>query len=116
MSGGELALQNILIQQIEDDTAKVLRCGDGIGEFRAHIEVFQIEPGEDFAVHTIIQIDQIADHARTLAYRAANRDFQDVVMPVSVWVIALAVHLAILRVRHLLAMQPVRGGKAVATG
>ena len=115
MCRGEPALQNILIQKIEYDGAEVLRCGHRVRKFPTHIQILEIEFGYNLAVHAFVQIDQVADHA-VLVYVAAKRDLQDVIVPVAVRVIALAVGGAVLGVRHVLAMQPVRGREPIAAG
>src|SRR5437879_2131822 len=106
----ELALQNIV-----DDGAKVLGCGYGLGKFWPHIEILQIETSDNFPLHTFVQINQIADHARTLIHLPAEGDFERVVMPVSMRIIALAVGHAIFFAGHRIAVQAVRGGEAITT-
>src|SRR5216683_1043361 len=107
----ELALQNIV-----DNGAKVLGRGHGFGEFWPHIEILQIETSDNFPPYTFVQINQVADHSRTLIHLPAYRDFERVVMPVSMRIIALAVGRLVLRLRHPLTVQPVRGGETVAAG
>ncbi len=50
-----------------------------------------IEALENFAFHEAIQIDEIADHAGLVVHLPAHRDFQRVVVAVSIRIVAFAV-------------------------
>ena len=107
---GELALQNII-----DDGTEIFRGGHGICEFRTRIKVLQIESGDDGTVYALVQIDEIADHS-VLVYLASDGDFENVVMPVAIGVVALAVGCAVLFLGHPLAVQAMGCGEAEAAG
>src|SRR5947207_13099728 len=92
---GEFALQNILIQEIKDDGAKVFGSRNGLREFLSHIQIGEVEFGYNLALQAVVQIGQIADHA-VLVYLAADRDFQYIVVPVPMRIVALAIGGAVL--------------------
>ena len=108
MSAGEATLQNIV-----DHGAQVLRGGNSFGKLRKQIEVLAIKPFDDLRVHEAIQLDQVANHARTFIHRPADCDLQPVVMAVSVGIIAFAISGRVLRGRHAVAVQAVRGREPV---
>src|SRR5262249_37557465 len=70
--------------------------------------------GYNLALHTFVKIHQIADHSVAVNF-AADRDFQDVVVSMSVGIVALPVGRAVLSVRHLLAVQAMGCGETIAT-
>jgi hypothetical protein len=104
----EFALQNIVNNRTE-----IFCRGHGIREFRPGIQILKIEASDNFALHTFIEINQIADHA-VFIHLPADRDLEDVVVSVAVRIIALAVNGAVLRVGHLLAVQAMRSRETVA--
>jgi len=65
------------------------------------------------AMNAVIEVSQIADHA-VFVDLPAERDFQNVVMPVAVRVVALAISRTVLCIGHLAAVETVRCGEAVA--
>jgi hypothetical protein len=63
-----------------------------------------VEAGEHFPFNEAVEIDEVADHAGALVDRAADGDFESIVVAVSVGVIALAIGSAVLFSGHLGAM------------
>ena len=108
----QMCLAEVSLQNVKNDGTKILRRRYGIGKFRLHIQIFQVEFGYNVLMDTLVQFDEAADHAIFIDL-AANCNFEDVVVPMPVRVIALAVNRPALRLRHLIAVQAVRGGEAV---
>jgi hypothetical protein len=78
------------------------------------IEIGVIEAIEDFFAHTIIELNQIADHAG-FGIDGSNYDhLDDVIVAVAMRVIALSVDGSILRFAELVGMQTVRSTERVA--
>src|ERR1035438_412552 len=71
---------------------------------------------EDLISHETVEVDEVADHSGLSADLSADCDFDRVVVAVSVRIIALAIRGAVFGLRHLVAMQAVRGGEHVAAG
>ena len=63
-----------------------------------------------------IEINQITDHAGLVVDPTADGDFDRVVVPMSVGVIAFSVGVAVFFLGHFVAVQAMRRGEHVATG
>jgi hypothetical protein len=50
-----------------------------------------IEAVQDLPAHTIVDINQIADHPRRWVHLPADSDFHKIVVSVAMWIIALAI-------------------------
>src|ERR1700682_4381561 len=86
MSWAEAALQ-----YFEDLHTKVFRGGHVSGELLQGIQVLQVVAGEHFTLDETIEVDQVTDHASAIVHRAADRYLQDIVVSVSMGIIALPV-------------------------
>jgi hypothetical protein len=86
MSEAELTLQNL-----KHAFAQNLSCGHKAVEIREHVEILVIEAVEDFGANTLVEIDDVADHSGVCDDGAADRDFDKIVVAVSVRIIAFAV-------------------------
>jgi hypothetical protein len=104
------------LQYFEDLDSKIFRGGHGLGEFFQGIQILKVETKEHFPFDEAVEIDEVADHASSLIDLAAHRDFERVVVAMSVGVVALAVGREIFGRRHVGAVEPVRGREAVAAG
>jgi hypothetical protein len=94
--------------------AEIFRSGDFVGELRQHVQVLMIEAGEHFPSDKAVKIGEIADHPSSLVDRAADRDFDGVVVAVTVGIVALAVSRVVFFLRHRFAVKTVRGGEEIA--
>ena len=65
--------------------------GTHVLELGTHVQILQVKALENLPLNEAVQIRQIADHSRGLIHRSTDRDFEPVVVPVPVRVIALAV-------------------------
>ncbi len=104
------------LQYFENLDAEIFRGGHSLGEFLQRIQILEVVAGEHFPFDEAVEIDEVADHAGALVDRAADRDFEGVVVAVSVRIVAFAIGGAVLVVGHLCAVQAVRGGEEVAAG
>jgi len=95
MSLAKAALQNIV-----DSNAQILRGWHPVSELGQGIQVLVIESLQDFPRDKTIQVHKVANHPRGWIDLAADRHFERVIVPVSMWVIALAIGRDILRGRH----------------
>ena len=77
------------------------------GEFLQHIQILEMVAGEHLFFDEAVEIDEIEDHAGVLVNRAADGNFQRVVVAMSVRVVALAVGGEILGGGHFCAVQAV---------
>jgi hypothetical protein len=109
----QMRMTKAALQNMVNNHGQVFRGGDGGRELRQRIKVLMIEAFQNLGVHEPIQISQITNHARALIYRTANRDFERVVVPVSVGVVALALGRHIFDFRQGVAVQPMRCRKHV---
>ena len=76
--------------------AEIFRGGHFVGEFLQGVQILVVEAGEHFPFDEAVEIDQVADHAGLFVDRAADGDFDDVVVAVSVGIVAFAVGVLIL--------------------
>ena len=97
-----------------DRDAEVLSGGNGLRKLRNQVQILMIVALEYLAMHEAVEVDQIADHARLIIDGPTHRDFDHVVVAVSVGIVALAIDRAVFFFGKLLAVQAVRGGKHVA--
>src|SRR5271165_2461131 len=111
MSVPEAALHDFV-----DRNAEIFRGRNIFREFWQQIQILMIVPLQDSPAREAVQVRQVADHPRLLIYWPADRDFDNVVVAMPVWVIALAVDLAVPLSGELLAVQAMRSGKHVAPG
>ncbi len=109
MRGMEAALQ-----YFEYLDREVFRGGHTMGEFLQRIQVIQVVTREHFPFDEAVEIDEIADHTCAWIDRAADGDFESVVVSVAVRVVALAVGREIFFERHLGAVETVRRREVVA--
>src|ERR1039457_42307 len=84
-----------------DRDAKIFSSRHLTREFGKQVQILMIVAFENFAVHKSIEIRQIAYHPGLVTDRPADRDFDHVVVPVSVGIIALAIGRAVFLLRHL---------------
>jgi hypothetical protein len=64
-----------------------------------------IERFDHFAIHKPVQVAQIRNHSGGRIDRAGNRDFDDVVVSVSIRIVALAIDALIFFIAELRAVQ-----------
>ena len=62
----------------------------------------------DLLFHKTIQVHQVANHAGTRIHVAADGDLHNVIMPMAIRIVALAIGCQILFRRHRLVMQAMR--------
>src|SRR4051812_16728999 len=60
------------------------------------VQVFMIQGLEDFPRHKLIQFAKMSDHARRRIQRTGYRDLRHIIVPVAVWIVALAINPAVL--------------------
>ncbi len=66
-------------------------CRDFAGEFRdIMIQMPMIETRHHFTLQSLFELVQIEDHSRFRIRLAGNSDFENVVVPVTMWIIAFA--------------------------
>ena len=69
--------------------AEIFRSRHFLGEFLQGVQIFVIEAGEHFPFDEAVEIGEVADHAGFLIDRAADGYFDDVVVAVSIGIVAL---------------------------
>jgi hypothetical protein len=111
MSRREASLHNFV-----DCDAQIFGSWNLLLELGKHIQILMVVAFDDLRVDEAIQINKIAHHAGLIIDSSADGDFDHVVVAVAVWIIALAVDVAIFLLRHFVAMEAVRRGKHVAAG
>ena len=99
MSVGERGLQ-----YFKDLDAQIFRRGYGFREFLQRIQIFQVIAREHFPFQALIEIDEVADHARALIDLAADCNLKHIIVAVSVRIIALAVSSLVFVDRHIVIM------------
>src|SRR5579863_3809138 len=104
------------VQYFKDLDAEIFRGGHSLREFLQRIQILQIVARHYFLFDETVEIDQIADHASALIDLAADGDFESVIVAVSMRIVTFAIGGAILFRGHGGAVQPVRGGEAIAAG
>src|SRR5208282_1817212 len=112
----KMRLLKATLQYFEDFDGEIFRGGHKLGEFLHRIQILQVIAGEHFPFDESIEIDQVADHAGSGIDRAADRDFEVVVVAVPVGVVAFSVGGKILGSGHVGAVQAVRCRETVAAG
>src|SRR5215469_9882424 len=81
-----------ILQPPEDFSSHILRCGHPISKFRnLLVQVLVIENFNYFLFDKRVQFAKIRNHSRRRFDRPGKRHFNHVVVPVSVWAVALAV-------------------------
>jgi hypothetical protein len=104
------------LQYFENFDGEIFRGGHGLGEFFQGIQILKVETKEHFPFDEAVEIDEVADHASSLIDLAAYRDFECVVVAVSVGIIALSVGSKIFGGRHVGIVETMRSGEAIAAG
>src|SRR5579863_9363928 len=112
----KMRLLEAALQYFVDLDREVFRGGYEFGEFLQGIQVLQVIAGEHFPFNKTVEIDEVADHAGAGVDRAADGDFEGVVVAVAVRVVALAVGGDVFLGGHLRAVQAVRRREVVAAG
>src|SRR5207248_6530184 len=95
--------------------AQIFSGRHGIGELRPGIQILKIEADYNLAFDALVKINQVADHA-IFVHLPADGNFENIIMPMPVRVVALAVSGAVLFFGYLLAMQAMRCREAIAAG
>src|SRR6185437_1062123 len=80
------------------------------------VEITELELRHDLAIEESIQIGKIADHPGFRGGLSAYGDFDFVIVPVSMRIVAFAVHAAVLLLAELGRVQPVRRAKLISAG
>ena len=93
---------------------KVFRGRNQVAKNFQRVQVGRIEPVEQVCSRERIQIAQVADHSGFRVDGAAERDLDDVVVPVPVRIVALAVDGAIVVRGEGVRVQPVRRAEVIA--
>jgi len=92
-----------------DLDAEIFRSRHIFDEFLQCIQIFQIVAAEHFPAHEAIEIDQVANHTCILIDWPADRDFEKIVMAMSVGIVAFAINFTVFFVGQVGAVKPVRG-------
>ena len=90
-----MSLEEATLHNFVDRDAQIFRGRNLLREFWEEIQVLVIVTLEGMAVHEAIEIGQIADHSGLVIDPPADGDFDHVVVPVSVGIIALAIGRAV---------------------
>ena len=103
-----------MLQAMKDFDTQIFRRGDFVAK-RRHIlvERAMIEFFEDMAFDKGVQIREIGDHPRSRINSPGKAHFQDIVVAVPVRIVALPENAVILFLGQTLAVEPMRGNKAV---
>jgi hypothetical protein len=109
-----MSVAEAALQYFEDLHTQVFRRGDVPGELLQRIQVLQVVPGEQFPFDKTIEVDQVADHASAVVHLPADRYLQDIVVSVSMGIIALPVDDAVFFDGEFVAVQAVGSGETVA--
>jgi hypothetical protein len=105
------------LQAAIDLNAKIFSCWNKPPEsIRIEIEVYLIISLNDFLIHEHVKIAKVNNHSGGGVDRAGDCNIQNVVMAMSVGVIALPVDSGILRGAQQIIVQAVRSGKSVPAG
>jgi len=104
------------LQYFKDFDAEILRGGHSLSEFLQRIQILQVIAREHFSFDETVEIDEIADHTGALVNWAADGDFEKIVMPMSIRIVAFAKGYTIFFIGHVGAVQPVRGGEEITAG
>ena len=112
----EMRVREGALQYFEDPDAEILCSGHFFAEIFHRVQVLKVIAGEDFPFDAGVEIDEVADHAGGEVDRAADGDFEGIVVSVSVRVVALAVGGEVLSRGHFRAVEAMRGGEAIAAG
>ncbi len=95
---------------------EIFRGWDNGGEEGKGVEVLVVEGFEEVRVGEGVEVCEVGDHAGGGIDRAAEGDFDDVVVAMAVRVIALAEGLAILFGGEAVGVEAVGGGEVIAAG
>src|ERR1700693_5434093 len=80
-------------EAIENFDANIFLGWNILAKFRNFfVQILMVERFNDFAFDKSVKIIQVRDHSRGLIHRAGDGHFHDVVMAVSVRIVAFAVH------------------------
>src|SRR6267378_4225068 len=104
------------VQNVKNLNAEVFCGRHHFAEFWQHIQILVVEPFDDCAIYKRIEISKVANHASFRVDRADDGDLNEIVVPVSVNIVALAVSLDVSLRRHCAAMQTVRSRKPITSG
>src|SRR6187402_2137937 len=106
-----------LLQHLLYFDRKVLRGGHQIsGEERIHVEVRLVEALHDLRIHERVQCHHVNHHARRRVHGSCHSDLQNIVVPVTEGVIALAKRSVVLRFAHGAHVETMRGRETVSPG
>jgi len=109
-----MRVRELLLQNVIDHCAQVFRCWHSILKLLTHIQIFQVEFGYNLALDAFVEIDQVADHAISVNL-SADSHLQHIIVSVAVRIVALAVGSPVFRLRHVVAVQPVRSRESVSS-
>jgi hypothetical protein len=93
--------------------AEIFRCGHQMLKCSQLIQILVVKPVYDLTVHKSINVGQIHDHTRRRVYGPAEGDFHNIVVAVTVRMIAFAVNLPVFCLAIGRSVQPVRGRQPV---
>ena len=86
-----------IVQQIKDRRAEILRRRHAIGEQRIEIQVGVVETIQHLRSATVLSsCHQINDHSRLRIDRAAHQNLNEIIVAVTVLVVAFSVRRAVL--------------------
>jgi hypothetical protein len=111
-----MRVEEATLHYFVDLNTEIFRGGHFLGEFFHRIQILVIEAREHFPFDEAVEIGEVADHSGSLIDLAADGYFEDVVVSVTVGIVALSVDRLILGVGHRFAVEAVRRGEQVAAG
>lgn len=96
-----------------DPHAEIFGGWNMMSKISQAVKVFMIVPSQDFFFDEGIQIGKVAYHARLLIDPAADGYLENIIVPMAEGIIALTVSVAVLGVRHPIAMQAMRSREQI---
>jgi hypothetical protein len=109
----QVSLDKVLRKQVVNGDTQIFGGGHLVGEALIKIQVGVIKAVEDDFAYATVEIGQVTDHAGHRIHLSADRNFQHIVVAVTMGIAALAVDFAVLVIAISLGEEAMRSAETV---